>query len=60
MSRTDKDLPFWMLATYWEPDHVSCQYAVWRRGRRACDLPDRPIRERPVNHSWRTRRRGCC
>jgi hypothetical protein len=60
MSRTDKDLPFWMLSHYWEPDHHSCQYASWRNGRRECDLPAEPIYERPVNHSWRTRHGAAC
>lgn len=59
MSRTDKDLPFWMLSNLWEPDHVDCQHALWRRGRRECDLPPEPIRTRPVKSTWRTRVHGC-
>lgn len=59
MSRTDKDLPFWMLSHYWEPRHDSCQYAPFHAGRHECDLPSEPVRVRPVNHSWRTRHSGC-
>lgn len=59
MSRTDKDLPFWMLSKFWEPDHHHCQHALYGAGRRECDLPAEPILERPVNFTWRTRHRGC-
>lgn len=59
MSRTDKDLPYWMLSNYWEPFHSGCEYATFDRGRE-CDLPAEPVRERPVNFTWRTRIYGCC
>lgn len=60
MSRTDKDLPFWMLATYWEPNHVKCQHSVWRRSQRECDLPEAPVLMRPAKNTWRTQTAGCC
>jgi len=59
MSRTDKDLPFWVLSEYWEPDHRACEYARLQTGRRKCDLPTDPVRTRPVNTTWRTRTQGC-
>lgn len=59
MSRTDKDLPYWMLSTFWEPYHFRCQYALFAGGRRICDLPEQPIRVRPAGHSWRSRPGGC-
>jgi hypothetical protein len=54
MSRTDKDLPYWMLSKTWEPNHVACEHALWRRGRRECDLPDSPVMERPIISRWRS------
>lgn len=58
MSRTDKDLPHWLLSTWWEPDHYRCQHTIFSDGR-ACDLPDEPVRERPVKTTWKTRVRSC-
>jgi hypothetical protein len=60
MSRTDKDLPFWMLSKMWEPFHRNCQFALLRRGRRECDLPAEPVVERPVRFNWVTATAGCC
>lgn len=58
MSRTDKDLPYWMLSHYWEPDHIGCQYAVFDRGR-ACDLPTDPVLQRPVKYMARAHGSVC-
>lgn len=58
MSRTDKDRPGWLRSTWWEPDHRGCRHAVFDRGR-TCDLPDRPILERPARATWRTVPQGC-
>lgn len=44
MSRTDKDMPLWVRARRWVPEHYACEHAEWRRGRRACDLPATPDR----------------
>lgn len=59
MSRTDKDLPYWMLSVWWKPDHRGCSRAVFYRGR-DCDLPDRPVRERPSKTTWHTQTKSCC
>lgn len=59
MSRTDKDMPYWMLSTWWEPDHRYCQHSTWYKNRE-CDLPERPIRTRPVKTTWKTAAPGCC
>ena len=59
MSNTDKDAPFWVLSTWWEPDHHRCQYS-WIGKDRECDLPPEPIRTRPVKTTWRTNPNSCC
>lgn len=59
MSRTDKDLPSWLLSKWWEPDHYRCEYSVFSDGRE-CNLPPEPVRERPDKVTWRTRQRSCC
>lgn len=50
MSRTDKDVPWWVAADWWEPVHVRCEYAAprrwqksWGGRRRECDLPPEPV-----------------
>lgn len=53
MSRTDKDLPYWARATWWEPHHNrNCVNRVETGGRRwspksdrswQCDLPPEPV-----------------
>lgn len=58
MSRTDKDLPVWLLSTWWEPEHYRCPHTIFRDGR-PCDLPDAPVRERPVKTTWKTTVRAC-
>lgn len=58
MSRTDKDLPYWLRCTWWEPQHSGCRYAAFVRGR-SCDLPAEPVRQRPVRATWKTRTPGC-
>ncbi len=49
MSRTDKDAPWWVRSTWFEPVHMYCQYDLtgrffWSRfpQRRVCDLLDEP------------------
>lgn len=63
MSRTDKDRPYWLRSIWWEPDHYRCQYSWYARWRGTCgieydcDLPDRPVFERPIVSRWRNRDR---
>lgn len=52
MSDTDKDKPWWVTVTWWEPAHIWCEHdtASYRsRDKRTCDLPDEPdpTRDRP-------------
>lgn len=48
MSRTDKDMPWWLLAEEWEPQHSRCfdmpYNRFWSQDRRVreCDLPLEP------------------
>lgn len=61
MSRTDKDMPVWASAEYYEPVHdIWCVNAMEWRGRsrrdRPCDLPAEPIRHPPM---FKGGRRGC-
>ncbi len=65
MARTDKDAPDWVRATWWEPDHYACDQAIgtrwgYRGSRRVCDLPDAPVRRRPVRYTWRARHHHSC
>ncbi len=55
MSKTLKDRPWWVKATWWEPVHDGCQFDVprsrwfpWRGPRRVCDLPAVPVVRRPT------------
>lgn len=50
MSRTDKDLPLWARAQWWEPWHSSCvnRYVYPKTGWKQpdgseCDLPPTPV-----------------
>lgn len=46
MSRTDKDRPWWLRATWWKPRHLLCPHdnrAYGLGSSRDCDLPDRPV-----------------
>ncbi len=67
MSRTDKDMPYWVTAEWWEPEHWHCENVTpWLRQwgargpRRACDLPDQPVVAPPVRHTWRGRSMKTC
>lgn len=50
ISRTDKDMPFWVTTTWWQPRHYGCDspdvehgLGWWsNRPRRRCDLPAEP------------------
>ncbi len=56
MSRTDKDAPCWVTATWWEPTHMNCPdpSAIGRPGTRVCDLPDRPhVKTARDRQPWR-------
>ncbi len=49
MSRTDKDVPIWVSAVWYEPEHNWCdaprrQFAAHRK-LRPCDLPPEPKRQ---------------
>lgn len=57
MSRTHKDRPTWLRSAWWEPAHWRCQHSWlgrFRAATRDCDLPDRPVLERPAGGAWRT------
>jgi hypothetical protein len=62
VSRTDKDLPYWLNPSEWQAWHRRCQYVIWRRPERDCDLPAEPNPERPDRSRsdrciwWPTRR----
>lgn len=43
MSRTDKDMPRWVTAEWYEPRHYRCRHSRWPVGRRVCDLPAEPV-----------------
>lgn len=47
MSRTDKDLPYWLTTAWWESYHYRCEHATYGRVQRTCDLPTKPVVERP-------------
>jgi hypothetical protein len=69
MSDTDKDKPWWVTTTWWEPHHLWCEHDTKSRTRlgsrawyltgssRVCDLPDGPdtTRDRPRLSGWRRR-----
>lgn len=48
MSRTDKDMPWHVTATWWRPWHVRCENTLYNDSigscptTRACDLPPEP------------------
>lgn len=57
MSRTDKDMPFWASAKYYEPSHhhqcINTPASAWRmRGYhdQPCNLPEQVVRHPPL---WR-------
>lgn len=55
MSRTDKDAPPWVSATWWTPTHMGCDAAqAIGPARRRCDLPERPHVKtgRPDRRVW--------
>lgn len=61
MSDTDKDKPYWVTASRWEPEHWNCQYDERRRRPlRECDLPARPVVRRPERLTWRARNDWGC
>ena len=49
MSRTDKDMPYWVVTEWYTPEHAwRCVNGDgWRVGDRPCTLPPAPIREPP-------------
>lgn len=59
MSRTDKDMPWWVVSDWYEPDHNHCTVEPSRYRSappRECDLPPVPVRQYPQR--WR-RDRPC-
>lgn len=46
MSRTDKDMPYWVQCEWFEPDHWNCEFSLRQRLPRRlyhrCDLPLSP------------------
>lgn len=66
VSDTDKDKPWWVTTTWWEPTHLWCENdnakRWYSRDRRVCDLPDRPVakRDRPRLSAWRRRNEVHC
>lgn len=67
MSRTDKDMPDWVTAEWYEPVHFRCtaqSIYTWRRsygpGDGHCDLPDTPVRGQDrFMRLWRPGARSC-
>lgn len=59
MSRTDKDLPYWVAAEWWEPWHVRCRHDSILPTAGRCRLPPVPVRRRPVPITWRARKVRC-
>jgi hypothetical protein len=66
MSRTDKDAPYWVRATFYVPDHAyDCpDYRPRHHPReyplRVCNLPAEPVRRHPNLSAWRRWREiGC-
>lgn len=60
MSRTDKDAPWWVRAETYSPDHAAncpeLQAGPYTRRQyplRVCNLPERPVRQRPGFSGWR-------
>jgi hypothetical protein len=53
MSRTDKDKPCWVTATWYEPHHGLCTKSRWS-SRYPCDLPEFPVRSAEA-YSWRSK-----
>lgn len=45
MSRTDKDMPPWVIADLFEPEHWGCRIDG---GKFECDLPEDPTRQHPT------------
>src|SRR4029450_9708130 len=60
MSRTDKDMPFWVVAKWYKPSHgIRCpQYdrGGWAKTE-PCDLPQNPVRQ--TGFHWRIRATRC-
>lgn len=58
MSRTDKDMPMRVQATWFRAVHMGCvnDPEHWRNSTRICDLPPEPNRSRVT---WRRRGNGC-
>lgn len=62
MSKTDKDMPYWVTATWWKPSHHRCQYTQiysTTLPRRVCDLPPEPKLTDHHNHPRRWLQPGC-
>lgn len=65
MSRTDAHAPHWATVEWYLPEHRDCPSAIysWRSPasrEHDCDLPDRPVRRRPVLSLWRAGRTTGC
>ncbi len=58
MSHTDKDMPDWVCAQWWEPYHTCTRHhgRHWLTRTPTCELPDEPVIE--WEQPWRARR-GC-
>lgn len=61
MSRTDKDMPFWVVASWYIPSHgIHCP--LYDRGGWAktdpCDLPETPSKRASGRH-WRNKETRC-
>lgn len=67
MSRTDKDAPYWVRTSLYEPWHNHCEFdATWwgwswfPNGPRECDLPEEPTYQHPVRRrASRMEQRSC-
>lgn len=52
MSRTDKQLPYYVVATLWYQWHEQCPHSRFYRGRE-CDLPPEPLVKNPGRWSYK-------
>lgn len=54
MAHTDKDMPYWVTAEWYESYHM-CSLGTWNRREEPCNLPTTPIRQRRTISAWRAK-----
>lgn len=57
MSNTDKDMPYWVTAEWYEAHHTCREHTLtgWQRRVEPCNLPTEPVRQRKTLSAWRTK-----